>query len=74
MCFSKWGCNAYIYCRVLSIFPTVFILIPEYYGHHTGFIHCSFDSLPKDDHIFDGGLLKVARLDFLGGIPPKFEH
>ena len=59
MCFSKWGCNAYIYCRVLSIFPTIFILIPEYYGHHTGFIHCSFDWSPKDNHIFDGGLPKT---------------
>ena len=28
---------SYIYCRVLSIFPTIFILILEYYGHHTGF-------------------------------------
>ena len=24
---------SYIYCRVLSIFPTIFILILEYYGH-----------------------------------------
>ena len=48
-----------MYCRVLSIFPTIFILIPEYYGHHTGFIHCSFDWSPKDDHIFDGGLPKA---------------
>ena len=49
---------SYIYCRVLSIFPTIFILIPEYYGHHTGFIHCRFDRPPKDDHIFGGELPK----------------
>ena len=34
---------SYIYCRVLSTFPTIFILIPEYCGHHTGFIHSIFD-------------------------------
>ena len=49
---------SHIYCRVLSIFPTIFVLIPEYYWHHTGFIHCSFDWPPKDDHIFDCGLPK----------------
>ena len=32
--------------------------MPEYYGHHTGFIHCSVDWPPKDDHIFNGGLPK----------------
>ena len=51
---------SYIYCRVLSIFPTIFILIPEYYGHHTGFIHCSFDWSPKDDHILMVGFLKMT--------------
>ena len=40
--FFKTGLS-YMYCRVLSKFPTIFKLIPEYYGHHTGFICCRFD-------------------------------
>ena len=56
MFFKIW--LSYIYCRVLSIFLTIFILIPEDYGHHTGFIHCSFDWSPNDNHIFDAGLPK----------------
>ena len=40
--FFKIGLS-YIYSRVLYIFPTICILIPENYGHHTGFIRCSFD-------------------------------
>ena len=52
--------SSYIYCRVLSIFPTIFILILEYYGHHTGFFFCSFDWPPKDDHILVVSFLKMT--------------
>ena len=51
---------SYTYCRVLSIFPTIFILLLEYYGHHTGLICCSFDQPPRDDHISMAGFLKMT--------------
>ena len=54
---------SYIYCRVRSIFPTIFILILEYYGHHTyilDFFCCSFDWPPKDDHILVVSFLKMT--------------